>query len=353
MSSEKPRKSTHFNPKIYRRFNRDLQDLTDDQLVVHFKNHGQHENRIHNLETMTVRNVHITYFDIDYYIKSNTDIQFETKLDYVADYLDNRLNDNRPIGEKIHNFKEEKKQLFYDILKEERDDMNYLSEEDREKFVIGSCETESANEWGDNSDIENIIKNNDIVLNIGAGYRLDKEKYFSLKNVVNTEIFPYPTTDVVCDGENLPFKDNSVDAIISLAVLEHVKHPWKHAEEMIRVLKPGGIIYVDVPFLQPYHGYPHHYYNMTTAGLQNLFDKKVEIMKHTVEHWETPIFSLTWFLTRYLQFLDEDTRKKFSNMTVQQIVNNGPNGHLDYVKNMDKSKEEIIAAGTTLMAKKL
>jgi hypothetical protein len=26
-----------------------------------------------------------------------------------------------------------------------------------------------------------------------------------------------------------------------------------------------------VPFLQPLHGYPHHYYNMTGEGLRNLF----------------------------------------------------------------------------------
>ena len=150
----------------------------------------------------------------------------------------------------------------------------------------------------------------------------------------------------------MPFKDNSFDAVISLAVLEHVKNPWKHAEEMIRVLKPGGILYVDVPFLQPYHGYPHHYYNMTTAGLRNLFDKKIEVVKHSIESWEKPIYTLTWFLSRYLSYLDENTKKQFSNMTVQQIISNGTNSNLPYVKNMDPEKEEIIACGSSLMAKK-
>ena len=38
-----------------------------------------------------------------------------------------------------------------------------------------------------------------------------------------------------------------------------------------RVVRPGGRIYVAVAFLQPYHGYPHHYYNMTLQGLEQLF----------------------------------------------------------------------------------
>ena len=42
-------------------------------------------------------------------------------------------------------------------------------------------------------------------------------------------------------------------------------------------MKPGGRIFAAVPFLQPYHGYPDHYYNMTAAGLRNLFaDLEVE-----------------------------------------------------------------------------
>jgi ubiquinone/menaquinone biosynthesis C-methylase UbiE len=151
----------------------------------------------------------------------------------------------------------------------------------------------------------------------------------------------------------LPFKDNSFDVILSLAVLEHVKNPWIHANEMIRVLKPGGIIYADVPFLQPYHGYPHHYYNMTTAGLKNLFEKKIKIIKHCVEPWSKPVFTLTWFLSKYCEFLDNDSRSKFGKLTISEILKNGNNMDLYYVKNMDKNKEEIIACGTTLIGEKI
>jgi SAM-dependent methyltransferase len=213
-------------------------------------------------------------------------------------------------------------------------------------------ETESANEWGDDSELAKLIQTNDSVLNIGAGYRLDKRRYFSLPHVINTEVFNYPTTDIVCDGDNLPFEDNSFDLVLSLAVLEHVKNPWVHAKEMLRVLKPGGILYADVPFLQPYHGYPYHFYNMTTAGVRNLFEGDIDIIRHAIEPWSKPIFSLTWFLGNYCSFLDSESRQRFKNLTIGDILKNGNNIELDYVKNMDKTKEEIIACGSTLIGRK-
>jgi len=332
---------------IYRKFNNDLKDHTDLQLIDHFNSSGKNENRIYNLETLLENNIHLIYLDLDYYKEHNKDLFFENDNDYIIDYLENRINDGREISSKLNMFKKNKQKLIKDKLKYPASNNYFI-----EPYKIGINETESANEWGENSDINKLIKGNDLILNIGAGYRKNTDRYFSLPNVINTEIFNYPTTDIICDGDNLPFKDNSFDVILSLAVLEHVKNPWIHADEMIRVLKPGGIVYADVPFLQPYHGYPHHYYNMTTAGLQNLFEKKIKIIKHCIEPWSKPVFTLTWFLEKYCEFLDEDSRRKFKELTVSEILENGNDQDLYYVKNMDKTKEEIIAAGSTLIGKK-
>lgn len=46
---------------------------------------------------------------------------------------------------------------------------------------------------------------------------------------------------VIGDGEALPFEDASFDAVVSLWVMEHVKHPERIFSEIRRVLKPGGI----------------------------------------------------------------------------------------------------------------
>lgn len=334
--------------KIYRKFNSDLKNHTDLELENHFNAYGKNENRIYNLDTLMKKNIHLIYFNLDTYKEHNKDLNFENDVDYIFDYLENRLNDNRKISSKLTEFKKNKQKLIQDKLKYTVSNNHYIK-----PYEIGINETESSGEWGEDSDISKLIKENNLILNIGAGYRMAAKRYFSLSNVINTEVFNYPTTDIVCDGDNLPFKDNSFDVVLSIAVLEHVKNPWIHANEMIRVLKPGGIVYADVPFLQPYHGYPHHYYNMTSAGLKNLFEKKIKIIEHCVKPWSKPIFALTWFLSKYCEFLDENSRKKFEKLTVNEILKNGNNTDLDYVKNVDKNKEEIIACATTLIGKKI
>ena len=100
-----------------------------------------------------------------------------------------------------------------------------------------------------------------LVLDLGAGFR---DVY--VDNVVHHEVVRYPTTDVMGAGEKLPFKSNAFDAVLCFAVLEHVKYPWLVAQEMCRVLKPGGRLAVNAPFLAPLHGYPGHYYNMSGSG---------------------------------------------------------------------------------------
>lgn len=74
--------------------------------------------------------------------------------------------------------------------------------------------------------------------------------------------------DVVkCPADNLSFADASFDATVCFQVLEHVPEPWRVMEETARVLKPGGIAIVTIPFLFPYHGSPKDYYRYTHEGI--------------------------------------------------------------------------------------
>jgi SAM-dependent methyltransferase len=155
-----------------------------------------------------------------------------------------------------------------------------------------------------------------LILDNGCGLR---SVYYD--NVVNFEIAGYSTTDVLGVGEKLPFKSNSFDAVFSLAVLEHVKNPFECAREIVRVLKPGGKLYCVVPFLQPFHGYPNHYYNMTSSGLLNLFEDALTVVECGVPKSGLPIWSLSWFLHSYLQGLPEVTRQQFATMTVAELAN--------------------------------
>lgn len=49
---------------------------------------------------------------------------------------------------------------------------------------------------------------------------------------------------VVASGMELPLADGSVDVCYSSNVLEHVPDPWRMAEEMVRVTRPGGLVFI-------------------------------------------------------------------------------------------------------------
>lgn len=79
--------------------------------------------------------------------------------------------------------------------------------------------------------------------------------------------------DIVGDIHDLPLADNSQEALVCLAVLEHVEDPWQAMREIHRVLKPGGMCLLYVPFLFYYHaetGYYHDYWRFTEDSLRLL-----------------------------------------------------------------------------------
>lgn len=87
---------------------------------------------------------------------------------------------------------------------------------------------------------------------------------------------------VICDGEELPFKDDSFDLVVSFQVLEHVRKPWKVVDECYRVTKKGGYALATVPFMFPNHSSPSDYYRYSCEGIKSLFESAgfevVEIM---------------------------------------------------------------------------
>jgi len=89
--------------------------------------------------------------------------------------------------------------------------------------------------------------------------------------LLNLNIGPFPNVEAVADAHCLPYADDCVDVIHCEAVFEHLYNPLQAAREMHRVLKPSGKAYVCTPFMQAYHGYPHHYQNYTLTGHQTLF----------------------------------------------------------------------------------
>lgn len=68
---------------------------------------------------------------------------------------------------------------------------------------------------------------------------------------------------VIGSGMDLPFRDGSVDVCYSSNVLEHVADPWRMAEEMVRVTRSGGLVFISyTTWYGPWGGHetsPWHY----------------------------------------------------------------------------------------------
>ena len=110
-----------------------------------------------------------------------------------------------------------------------------------------------------------------LILNLGSG----SIKY--QEGVINVDIEHFPNVDIVADGSQLPFTEGIFDGVISEAVIEHVKHPNKFVNEIKRVLKKDGAVFIVAPFIHPFHGYPSDFQRYSYEGIKVLFENFEEV----------------------------------------------------------------------------
>jgi SAM-dependent methyltransferase/uncharacterized protein YbaR (Trm112 family) len=88
---------------------------------------------------------------------------------------------------------------------------------------------------------------------------------------VETDVALGPRTQVVCDAHDLPFAAGAFDAVVCQAVLEHVLDPMRVADEIHRVLRPHGLAYSEVPFMQQVHGGAYDLTRFSLVGHRRLY----------------------------------------------------------------------------------
>ncbi len=115
-----------------------------------------------------------------------------------------------------------------------------------------------------------------LVLDVGAGRQSIRQclpkntRYLSLDYWETGVGLYHSRPDVFGDAQNLPIATASVDTVLLLDVLEHLPRPMDCLTEIRRVLKPGGRLILQVPFLYPPHDEPHDYQRWTIHGLRRL-----------------------------------------------------------------------------------
>ena len=132
-----------------------------------------------------------------------------------------------------------------------------------------------------------------VVLVVGGGSLSGGVRYLrdnSDFQIVCFDIYASDQTDFVADAHAIPLNDGVVDGVWVQAVLEHVLTPATVVEEIARVLRPGGLVYAETPFLQPVHEKAYDFTRFTESGHRWLFRQFEEIDSGVVNGPGTTLF---------------------------------------------------------------
>lgn len=138
-------------------------------------------------------------------------------------------------------------------------------------------------------------------------------------NVISVDILPNANVDVVCEAEFLPFKDDSFVYIESGAVFEHLFSPLDTIAEIKRTLKPNSSFYIDTAFMQSYHGFPSHYFNMTAQAIETFLVGDFCLEYAGVPISGSPAIALQNLLIRFLENIPQTDRNKLLAMNVSDF----------------------------------
>ena len=119
-----------------------------------------------------------------------------------------------------------------------------------------------------------------IILVIGGGtVGLGANELYRNSSIelVGTDVYASPHTAVVADAHKLPFEDGVFDGVWVQAVLEHVLEPAIIVDEIHRVLRPGGLVYAETPFMQQVHERAYDFSRFTQSGHRWLFRRFSEV----------------------------------------------------------------------------
>lgn len=88
--------------------------------------------------------------------------------------------------------------------------------------------------------------------------------------------------DVFYDGGTFPLPAVGFDGVLCSQVLEHVFTPEAFLAEIRRVLRPGGVLVLAVPFMWDEHEQPHDFGRYTSFGLRALLERNgFEVLEQT------------------------------------------------------------------------
>jgi SAM-dependent methyltransferase len=142
------------------------------------------------------------------------------------------------------------------------------------------------------------IMDRSLVLDAGAGEcryapLFKAHRYIAIDSSVGDAAWDYSKLDVIGDLEQIPVSTDAFDAVISVVVLEHTRRPQQVVEEMARVMRPHGKLFLVVPNQWEVHQSPNDFFRFTQYGVSHLLTVSgLRILKME------PVGGFFWLMSR-------------------------------------------------------
>lgn len=175
------------------------------------------------------------------------------------------------------------------------------------------------------------------IIDVGGGFEPQYKSILSknTKTYINLDIHAAEGVDIVGSVYNLPFKQNSIDAICIFMVLEHLEEPKNALRECYRVLHKRGYLLLTTVQYWHTHAHPNDFFRYTKPGLEYLCKESGFTVKyilsqggpylvafHVIELNLPPFFRLVFSILFYrlAEYLDNlffnhtDKRKNYDSV---------------------------------------
>lgn len=143
------------------------------------------------------------------------------------------------------------------------------------------------------------------ILDFGCGSKPYESLFKNAKSYVGVDIkvsgnnHENSKIDFFYDGKNLPFPSDHFDAVVCFEVFEHVFNIEEVLVEIRRVLKPGGLLLVSIPFAWDEHEIPYDFARYTSYGIKHIFqNNKFEVVE--LEKTTTYVLAVCQMFIAYL-----------------------------------------------------
>ncbi|MEO6340387.1 MAG: class I SAM-dependent methyltransferase [Caulobacteraceae bacterium] len=120
---------------------------------------------------------------------------------------------------------------------------------------------------------------------------------------VGFDVYPGPNVDIVGDAHRLSeHVTGQFDVVYSTAVFEHLAMPWLVAEEIAKVLKVGGMAFIETHFSYSSHERPWNFFQFSDMGLRALFSPALGFDCVEASMQNPIVGRFSWYADRYLRF---------------------------------------------------